>query len=97
MSKKIQTEVIEQNIFIIRGYKVMLSHHLAELYRVETKTLLQAVKRNAFRFPTDFMFQLTSKELSNLRSQFVTSSWAGTWIVNRRSLFVWCLRTTINE
>lgn len=77
MPKKVQTEAIEQNIFIIRGHKVMLSHHLAALYRVETKTLLQAVKRNAFRFPSDFMFPLTSKEMSNLRSQIVTSSWGG--------------------
>lgn len=46
-------------------------------YEVETKVLLQAVKRNISRFPEDFMFQLDEKEFANLRSQFVTSSWGG--------------------
>lgn len=49
----------------------------SELYGVETKVLLQAVKRNRERFPEDFMFQLTTDEFGNLRSQFVTSSWGG--------------------
>jgi hypothetical protein len=77
MPSLIPAQTIEKNIFIVRGQKVMLSHHLAELYEVETKILLQAVKRNEFRFPADFMFQLTPKEFENLRSQFVTSSWGG--------------------
>ncbi len=64
---------IERKIFMIRGQKVMLSHDLAELYGVKPKVLIQAVKRNVERFPTDFMFQLTDKETSSLRSQFVTS------------------------
>ena len=56
----------------------MLDFHLAELYDVETKRLLQAVKRNMERFPPDFMFQLSKEEFSNLRSQFVSSSqWGG--------------------
>ncbi|TAN78388.1 MAG: ORF6N domain-containing protein [Gallionella sp.] len=56
----------------------MLSNDLAELYGVQTKVLLQAVKRNINRFPEDFAFQLTQDEFTILRSQFVTSSWGGT-------------------
>jgi ORF6N domain len=70
-------EVIERRIFLIRGHKVMLSNHLAELYEVEPRALVQAVKRNPDRFPKDFMFQLTAKEFSNLKSQLVISSWGG--------------------
>jgi len=55
----------------------MLDLDLAELYDVETKVLIQAVKRNDVRFPDDFMFQLTSGEFENLKSQIVTSSWGG--------------------
>jgi hypothetical protein len=55
----------------------MLDRDLAELYGVETKTLNQAVKRNAERFPEDFMFQLSNQEFEILKSQFVTSSWGG--------------------
>ncbi len=69
--------IIEQRIFVIRGHKVMLSNHLAELYQVEPKRLIQAVKRNKVRFPDDFMFQLSRDEFRNLKSQFVTSSWGG--------------------
>ena len=65
-------------IHFIRGDKVILDKDLANLYGVETKALLQAVKRNIDRFPDDFMFQLSIDEYSNLRSQFVTSSgWGG--------------------
>ena len=56
----------------------MLSLDLALLYGVSTKALVQAVKRNAERFPADFMFQLSDQEWANLRSQIVTSSWGGT-------------------
>jgi len=70
-------EIIEQKIYLIRGHKVMLSHDLAALYRVETRALVQAVKRNVERFPEDFMFQLNESEFSNLKSQIVTSSWGG--------------------
>ena len=55
----------------------MLSTHLAELYDVEVRSLIQAVKRNKDRFPDDFMFQLTNNEFENLKSQFVISSWGG--------------------
>ena len=64
-------------IYLIRGKRVMLSIHLAELYEVEPRVLVQAVKRNIERFPKDFMFQLTQKEFFNLKSQIVTSSWGG--------------------
>jgi phage regulator Rha-like protein len=70
-------ERIEKSIFLIRGYKIMLSNHLAELYGVETRVLIQAVKRNIDRFPKDFMFQLSKKEFENLKSQIVISSWGG--------------------
>jgi hypothetical protein len=74
----IPEEVIERKIFMIRGHRMMLDRDLAELYGVETKVLIQAVKRNMERFPEDFMFQLIEDEFDNLRSQFVTSSWGGT-------------------
>jgi len=72
MKELIPQERIENKIFVIRGQKVMLSMHLAALYGVTTKVLLQAVKRNIERFPEDFMFQLTWKETDSLRSQIVT-------------------------
>jgi len=77
MGEMVLEEVIERKIFMIRGHKVMLDRDLAELYGVETKVLIQAVKRNIKRFPGDFMFLLTRQEVMNLRSQFVTSSWGG--------------------
>ena len=55
----------------------MIDDDLAVLYRVPTKVFNQAIRRNMPRFPADFMFQLTSEETDNLRSQFVTSSWGG--------------------
>ena len=73
----VPAEIIEQKIYLIRGHKVMLSHDLAVLYQVETRVLVQAVKRNIERFPQDFMFQLNESEFSNLKSQIVTSSWGG--------------------
>ena len=70
-------ERIERAILLIRGQKVMLSTDLAELYGVEPRVLVQAVKRNIERFPRDFLFQLTKAESSNLKSQIVISSWGG--------------------
>ncbi len=68
-------EIIKQRIFTIRGQRVMLDSDLAELYGVNTKALNQSVKRNPGRFPTDFMFQLTTEEIQDLnRSQIVTGS-----------------------
>ena len=69
-------EIISQ-IYFIRGRKVMFDSDLARIYGVETRILNQAVKRNANRFPIDFMFQLTQEELSDLMSQIVISSWGG--------------------
>jgi len=66
-------EVIAEKIFFIRQHKVMLDRDLAKLYGVQTKVLNQAVKRNARRFPHDFMFQLNSEEFKIWKSQFVTS------------------------
>ena len=86
MSKVISVVGVEQKIFYIRGQKVMLSLHLAELYGVPTKVLLQAVKRNLERFPDDFMFQLTWEEVDPLRSQIVTLKSSG--VKNPRSQFV---------
>lgn len=70
----IPVERIERAIYLIRGQKVMLDRDLAALYGVETRALKQAVKRNEARFPADFMFILSDDELSNWRSQFVTSN-----------------------
>ena len=66
--------IVQNLIYEIRGQKVMLDFDLAKLYQVETKVLNQAVKRNAERFPADFMFRLTTEEVLNMRSQFVTAS-----------------------
>jgi len=85
-NKLIPLDSIRDRIYIIRGQKVMLDSDLARLYRVSTKMLNQATKRNSDRFPQDFMFQLNKDEVeglicqfgtSNLKSQFVTSSWGG--------------------
>lgn len=65
---------IERAILFIRGEKVILDADLAALYEVETRALVQAVKRNAERFPSDFMFQLSKEEVDILKSQFVISS-----------------------
>ena len=65
-------EDIERKIFLIRDKRVMLDRDLANLYRVETKQLKRAVRRNKERFPDDFMFQLTQKEYHMLRCQFGT-------------------------
>ena len=66
--------IVQNLIYEIRGQKVMLDFDLARLYQVETKALNQAVKRNAERFPSDFMFRLTAEEVLNMRSQIVTAS-----------------------
>lgn len=69
----IPDEVIINNIYVIRGQKVMLDRDLAVLYSVETKRLKEAVKRNIDRFPEDFMFKMSETEFRNWRSQFATS------------------------
>jgi hypothetical protein len=67
-----QLHALTSRIQTIRGHKVLLDTDLADLYRVRTSALLQAVKRNRERFAADFMFALTQQELRALRSQFVT-------------------------
>ena len=74
----IPRERIEQTILLIRGEKIMLDVDLATLYGVETKVLVQAVNRNLDRFPSDFMFQLTSEESEELKKHFASKSkWGG--------------------
>ena len=70
----IPAERIVQHIFVIRGQKVMFDRDLAGLYGVKTQVLNQAVKRNIKRFPEDFIFQLTNKEVENWKSQIVISN-----------------------
>jgi hypothetical protein len=80
MTKKqsvIPLERIESQIYLLRGQKVMLSPDLADLYAVEPRALIQAIKRNSERFPEDFMFQLTWNETQNLKSQIVISTESG--------------------
>ena len=72
-----ELEVIQNRIYEIRGYKVILDKDLAELYEVTTSNLNKAVKRNLDRFPEDFMFQLNNNEF-DLIFQNGTSSWGGT-------------------
>lgn len=68
---------IKNRIHEVRGMKIMLDFDLAQLYTIETKRLKEAVRRNIRRFPEDFMFELTSNEWENLRTQFASSSWGG--------------------
>jgi phage regulator Rha-like protein len=76
MSKQITVlaKRVESKIFQIRGHRIILDSDLAELYGVDVKKLNQQVKRNARRFPVDFVMRLSVEEAANLRSQIVTSS-----------------------
>ena len=73
----VANESIVERIVVLRGQKVLLDADLARLYGVQTKVLLQAVRRNVDRFPDDFMFQLSGEEHELLRSHFVTSKTDG--------------------
>jgi hypothetical protein len=75
---------LERAILQLRGERVMLDSDLADLYGVETRVLVQAVKRNGDRFPADFAFQLSAQEFTNLKSQSVTSSLSGVGHGGRR-------------
>ena len=78
MSQLIPNEdVIISRIYTLRHQKVMFDFDLAEMYGVSTRRLKEAVRRNIERFPEDFMFELTTDEFQNLRSQIATSSWGG--------------------
>jgi hypothetical protein len=70
-------ETIENCILFLRGQKVILSFHLADMYGVEPRILVRNVKRQLDRFPADFMFQLSDEEWQNMKSQFGISSWGG--------------------
>lgn len=73
-----QPQRIDDAILVIRGQRVMLDATLAELYGVETGALVRAVRRNAERFPADFMFQISEEEFENLRCQTgISSLWGG--------------------
>lgn len=70
----IPDETISNKIYLIRNQKVLLDRDLAELYKVETKRLKEAVRRNINRFPNDFMFEMSKKELENWRTQIASSN-----------------------
>lgn len=76
--KELQALVMEQKIlnriYVVRGEKIMLDRDLAELFGIETRVLKQAVKRNIERFPKDFMFGMTTKEIDGMVSQNVIPS-----------------------
>lgn len=73
-----QTAQISRAILMVRGQRVLLDADLAALYEVETGALVRAVKRNVARFPDDFMFQLSLKEIASLRCQIgISRSWGG--------------------
>jgi hypothetical protein len=74
---RVDAGLIGRRIHLIRSHRVMLDSDLAELYQVETKALNRAVQRNPTRFPEDFMFRLTPKEVAGLRCQSGTSSFHG--------------------
>ena len=86
-SSIIPVQRIVNQIFLIRGEKVMLDRDLAELYQVETRTLNQAVRRNIVRFPNDFMFQLTKDEFEYWMSQNVISNYAKMGLRKRPLVF----------
>ena len=73
-SPSLALEVITQRIFVLREQKVLLDADLAALYGVDTRRLNEQVRRNRARFPQDFIFELTTDEFANLKSQFATSS-----------------------
>ncbi len=73
-SVAITDDTVVNKIYHIRGKKVVMDRYLAEMYGVETRVLNHAVKRNERRFPSDFMFQLTERELDAWKSQIVTSN-----------------------
>jgi hypothetical protein len=76
-TRRVSLVAVERKILLVRGHRVLLDAHLANLYGVETRALLQAVKRNSSRFPPDFMLRLDAEEATRLRSQFVISNARG--------------------
>ncbi len=90
-------ETIENKIYTIRGFQVMLDMDLAKLYHVESKRLNEQVKRNHERFPSNFMFQLTEEEYQNLRSQIATSSLRSQIVTLNEKNSLWSQNTTLKE
>lgn len=80
-----KVEQIQNMIYKIRGQRVMLDSDLAVLYGVETKRLIEQVKRNFKRFPPDFLIEPNSQELNHLRSQFATANGSTYWNHKRRT------------
>lgn len=76
-STAVAVDSISRSILVLRGQKVLLDSELAALYGVPTKRLNEQVRRNRARFPDDFLFELTSEELENLKPQNAISSWGG--------------------
>ena len=76
-TRSVSLVAVERKILLVHGHRVLLDAHLANLYGVETRALLQAVKRNSSRFPQDFMMRLDAEETTRLRSQFVISNARG--------------------
>ena len=76
-ASSIAVERITRSILILRGQRVLLDAELAALYGVTTKRLNQQVRRNAKRFPADFLFELAAEEFANLKLHFASSSWGG--------------------
>lgn len=74
--KDLPSLAVERRIYEVRGQRVMVDSDIAELYGVSTKRLNEQVKRNADRFPDDFVFRLSDQEFKALRSQFATAKWA---------------------
>lgn len=80
-------QVIQDKIYEIRGQRVMLDRDLAEMYGVTTSALNQAVKRNAQRFPEEFMFQMTDVEVENWKSQIVISNSVKMGMMRKQHVF----------
>jgi len=76
-TRSVSLVTVERKILLVRGHRVLLDAHLAGLYGVETRALVQAVRRNPNRFPPDFMFRLDGEEAARLRSQIVISNGRG--------------------
>ncbi|MBR4314989.1 MAG: ORF6N domain-containing protein [Lachnospiraceae bacterium] len=72
LPKKLNTNDLKEKVYTLRNVQVMLDFDLAEIYGYEVRALNQQVRRNIARFPEDFMFQLTKKDIDFIKSQFVT-------------------------
>jgi hypothetical protein len=78
LSNLVPAETIEKKIFLLRGQKVLLGPHLAGLYDIETRVLMQSVRRNIERFPKDFMFELSREEISRISQSVISLKYSKT-------------------